>query len=314
MTTSDPYDLRHQAQRSASDADQAEFFAMRNGTSVVDAGIYDERVAGAMDDYEVPDGTGHAHWQDEDLKYDSAVGRVHEEIERRRDNMGASYPFAIRDGTIDYVPNGGLFYEFFLAICNAETLTSGKYVGLPRVFERLSARLVAAHLGDGTRFLHTGAPRDEEIGKSFKEAMVTVAEETSEWRWGPDDGLPDEPSNGDSGCDFVVWPKSPDDRQIGQLFFLGQCACGNDWVTKFNDLTVKKLAKWFNPLSVVDPVRCFATPHHVTDSMLREASREAGYVFDRARLVRIGDNSANETVGTSLQGKIRELIDLVVKK
>ena len=313
MTTTDPHSLRHQSQRSARDADQAEFFALRNGSSAVDAGIYDERVAGAMDDHEIPDGTGHAPWQDEDLKYDSAVGRIHEEIERRRENMGASYPFEVGDGTIEYVPSEDLFYEFFLVICNAATLTSGEYVGLPRLFERLSARLVAEYLGDGTEYVHTGAPRDKEVGKSFKEAMVTVRQKTSEWWWGPDDGLPNEPSNGDSGCDFVVWPRPPDGRQIGQLFFLGQCACGNDWVTKFNDLTLKKLCKWFNPLSIVDPVRCFATPHHVTDAMLMEASREAGYVFDRARLVRIGDQSVNDIVGTSMKASIQDLIDLVVK-
>ena len=314
MTRNDPYSLRHQAQRSAGDADQAEFFALRNGSSLVDAGIYDERVAGAMDDHEVPDSIEHASWQDEDIKYDSAVGRIHEEIERRYETMGESYPFRIRAGTIDHTPNGDLLYEFFLAICNAGDLTSGKYKGLPRVFERLSARLVAAYLGDGTRFLHTGSPRDRQVGKSFKDAMVTVARETSEWRWDPDEGLPDEPSNGDSGCDFVVWPRPPDGRQIGQLFFLGQCACGNDWETKFNDLTVKRLTKWFNPLSVVDPVRCFATPHHVTDSMLTEASREAGVVFDRARLVRIGHQGGNALVETSMQAQIEELIDLVLKR
>lgn len=313
MRMTDPYSLRHQAQKSASDADQVEFFALRNGSSLADSGIYDERVAGAMDDHEITDNIDHAPWQDEDLKYDSAVGRIHEEIERRRETMGASYPFRIRGATIDYEPNGSLLYEFFLAICNAETLTTGRYVGLPRLFERLSARLVAAYLGDGTRFLHTGAPRDEEIGRSFKQAMVTVAKATSEWRWGPDEGLPEEPDHGDSGCDFVVWPKPPDDRQIGQLFFLGQCACGNDWVTKFNDLTLKKLRKWFNPLSIVDPVRCFTTPHHVTDSMLTEASREAGYVFDRARLVRIAYQAVDETVEKSLKGKMEDLIDLVVR-
>lgn len=312
-TATEPYVLRHQEQRSAADADQAEFLAIRNGSSLTDAGIYDERVAGAMDDHEHHDPNAGEPWQVEDLKYDSAVGRVHEEIERRSETLGAAYPFQLHGGTINHIPNGNLIYEFLLAICNAGTLTTGGYVGLPRVFERISARLVAAHLGEGARFLHTGAPRDKEIGVSFKDAMVTLANETSEWQWGPDDGLPEEPQNGDSGCDFVVWPKPPDDRPIGQLFFLGQCACGNDWVNKLNDLTIKKLGKWFNPLSVVDPVRCFATPHHVTDAMLKEASREGGYLFDRARLVRIGHACNEETLEATIQRKMRDLIELVVQ-
>lgn len=308
----DPYGLRHQKQRSAADADQAEFLAIKNGSSAPDAGIYDERVAGAMDDHERQDEIDAESWQEEDLKYDDAVGRVHEEIERRCETLGPAYPFEIHSGGINYVPNDNLIYEFLLAICNANTLTKGKYVRLPRVFERLSARLIAAYLGDGTRFLHTGAPRDKEIGISFKDAMNTVASETSEWKWGPDEGLPDEPQNGDSGCDFVVWPKPPDNRQIGQLFFLGQCACGNDWDTKLSDLTVKNLGKWFNPLSIVDPVRCFTTPHHITDAMLKEASREGGYIFDRARLVGIGHACKKLTVEVSIQNEMRNLIDLVV--
>lgn len=311
MTKTDPYSLRHQAQRSASDADQAEFLALKSGSTVVDAGVYDERVAGAMDDFEARDVAVDEFWHSEDLKYDSAVGKIHEEVERRSLMMGTMYPFQLTGGTLAYVPSGNLFYEFFLATCNAGTITSGEYVWLPRVFERLSARLVAAFFGTDSRCIHTGAPRDEETGKSFRDAMVTVAEQTSEWRWGPDDGLPDEPVNGDGGCDFVVWPSPPDGRAIGQLFILGQCACGNDWQTKFNDLTIKKLQKWFNPLSVVDPVRCFTTPFHVTDSILKEASREGGFVFDRARLVGISQQLADDAIDPYLRVRMGHLIDLV---
>ena len=98
------------------------------------------------------------------------------------------------------------------------------------------------------------------MGISFKEAMKTVSERTGEWKWGPEDGLPDDLVQGDNGCDFVVWLRALDDRsKIGQLFVLGQCACGNNWVTKWNDLNLNKLQKWFNPLSTVEPVRTFTT-------------------------------------------------------
>ena len=313
MTRNDPYSLRHQEQRSTYDADQAEFLALKNGTVVVDAGIYDERVAGAMDDFESHDSTVDTTWHGEDLKYDSAVGKILEEIERRSDVLGSKYPFSVRGGTLAYKPGTNQFYEFFLAICNAPTITSGKHVYLPRVFERVSARLVAAYFGANSRFIHTGAPRDKEVGSSFKEAMNTVAEETLEWRWGPEDGMPEEPVSGDSGCDFIVWPLPPDGRRIGQLFILGQCACGNDWINKFNDLTIKKLAKWFNPLSLVDPVRCFTTPYHVADAMLKEASREAGMVFDRARLVEISHEAADNGVEAPIKDKMAKLTELVTE-
>ena len=311
MTKTDPYSLRHQAQRSTHDADQAEFLALRDGTAVLDAGVYDERVAGAMDDFESNDITVGTTWHGEDLKYDTAVGKIYEEIERRQSLLGSMYPFTIDGGTLSYNPKENRIYEFFLAICNAPTLTSGKHVGLPRVFERLSARLVASYFGSSSQFIHTGVPRDKDVGKSFVDAMKTVAERTLEWNWGPDDGLPDEPVNGDSGCDFVVWPSPPDGRKIGQLFVLGQCACGNDWTTKYSDLTIKRLAKWFNPLSLVNPVRCFTTPFHVVDAMLKEASREGGFVFDRARLVSTSYNASHITIEQALQTKMAQLTDLV---
>lgn len=311
MTKTDPYTLRHQAQRSAGDADQAEFFALKNGVVAIDAGIYDDRVAGAMDDFEASGDDLREVWHDEDLKYDSAVGSAHQEVERRKEIMGATYPFEINDGALVHTGSENSLYEFFLAICNAKTITRDEYVWLPRIFERISARLVAAFFGAGTQFIHTGAPRDACIGSSFKNAMVTLAERTSEWHWGPDDGLPNEPVNGDAGCDFVVWPSPPDGRPIGQLFILGQCACGNDWLTKFHDLTVKNLQKWFNPLSTVDPVRCFTTPFHVTDEMLRDASRQSGVVFDRARLVGISQRAPESVIEPEMKARMDELIQLV---
>ena len=279
--------------------------------AVLDAGMYDERVAGAMDDFEINDVSVGTVWHGEDLKYDTAVGKIHEEIERRKNLLGENYPFFLNGGSLIYESKDNGIYEFLLAICNSPTLTSGEYVGLPRVFERLSARLVASHFGEDTNFIHTGSPRDNEVGSSFVDAMHTVAEGTSEWTWGPDEGLPDEPVNGDGGCDFVVWPAPPDGRKIGQLFVVGQCACGNDWTTKFTDLTIKNLSKWFNPLSLVDPVRCFSTPFHVVDAMLKEASRQGGIVFDRARLVSISYKGSKGEIDNDLLEKIANLTKLV---
>ena len=56
------------------------------------------------------------------------------------------------------LPSDDLVYEFLLAICNADNLTAGEYVKLPRLFERLSAKLVAAYFGPKSRSIHTGSP------------------------------------------------------------------------------------------------------------------------------------------------------------
>ena len=305
-----PHSRRLHAQRLAHDADQAEFYALQYGSTVVDAGVKDDKFADAMDDFESTASSPSAPWLEDALRYELAVGNVHKIVQRREEELGEIYPFRSKKGTLVYEPSKTLVYEFLLAICNADTLTTGDHVQLPRFFERLSAKLVAAYFGPETQSIHTGFPRDPKIGRSFKDAMETVANRTGEWKWGPDEDLPDEPTSGDSGCDFVVWPPAADGRQIGQLFILGQCACGNDWPDKFNDLSLKKLGKWFNPLSLVDPVRSFATPFYVTDEMLPDASRQAGVVFDRVRLASISNSASSEIVDDDMRETMSALIRL----
>ena len=319
MKLTDPYSQRNQAQRAATDADQAEFSALRNGSVVIDSGVYDDRIAGVFDDFDINEPSmterKRASWHSEDLKYDTAVGKIYEEIERRVAILECAYPFKLDKGTLSYKQINSkipYIYEFFLSICNSGTLTTGAHARLPRVFERITAKLVASYMGEYARHIHTGWPRDPEIGISFKEAMRSVSERTGEFWWEPEEGLPNDPDRKDEGCDFVVWPDAPDGRKIGQLFVLGQCACGDNWQDKYNDLDIKKFQKWFHPLSLIEPVRSFATPHHVTDALLREASREGGLFFDRARLTMIAFRAKEDILDEKMTNCINKLVKLVL--
>ena len=306
------YRRRHKDQRFVADADRAEFYALRDGAAEIDSGVYPDRVAGTLDDLD--DNIHDAEdWQRDDLRYDTAVGRTCEEIERRVQVLGDAYPFKLKDGILSHLNSASSIYEFFLSICNSTTLAKGVYVKLPRLFERIAAKLVAEYFGGYAQGIHTGWPRDPETGSSFTEAMQHVSDLTGEFKWAPGDGLPIEQHQGDEGCDFIVWLSTPDQRQVGQLFVLGQCACGNDWQSKYDDLDVKKLQKWFNPLSVVDPVKSFATPHHVTDVVLREASRQAGLFFDRARLTMTAHGAGGDVIGDEMRKSMKKLIDLVLR-
>ena len=284
----------------------------------MDAGFYTERVAGAMDDFGPNDLSIAENWQLNDLRNEDAAGQIHEQVVRRMDILKDSYPFALENGTLKYKHGSKRLkrspvpvYEFLLSICNAANLTQGNYAQLPRVFERVSAQLVAAYFGEHVQSIHTGFPRDADVGTSFREAMKYVSRRTGEWSWGPESGLPDEPAQGDAGCDFIVWPDTLDGRSIGQLFILGQCACGDNWENKLDDLNLRELEKWFNPLSVVTPVRTFTTPFHVTDTLLNEASRRAGLLFDRARLTLIS-KKYEKAIGESLLKRMDESIELVL--
>lgn len=300
---------RHYAQSSSADADQAEFDALKYGAASVDAGMYDDRLAGTLDDPEA--GENRERWHREDLRSDTAAGRTQEEIERRADLLGSAYPFTLDQGTLAYVESPSRLYEFFLCICNTQ-LTQGEHVWFPRVFERVAACLVAAYFGACAQSIHVGFPRDEVVGRSFRRAMATVAQRTGEWTWGPDEGLPSDYHRGDEGCDFVVCLDAADRRQIGQLFVLGQCACGNDWDTKFGELNLARLRKWFKSFPIVEPVRSFATPHHVANVRLREASRESGLFFDRARLTSIASEAPPDVLDGGIEQRIRDLVQLVL--
>jgi hypothetical protein len=278
----------------------------------VDQGIYDDRVAGALDDFEPNLEEVKERWQKSDLEIDSAVGEVHEEVERRQRLLGAAYPFTLDGGLLSYQPSRSCFYEFCLAISLAEQITGGSYERFPRAFERLSAILVRGYLGERSRYLHLGSPRDAEVGARFFDAMKVAAKETGEWFWGPDPDLPSEPSDtGDHGVDFVVW-KPPSDTRLGSLFILGQCACGDGWAGKFGDVDLARYSKWFNRLSYVPPVRAFTTPFHIADGWLYEALKRAGLVFDRVRLTHLAEILHEGADYSAWSSRIRELTQLVV--
>ena len=311
--TSDPYKLRNLEQRIVKDADQTEVSAMLRGSVLFDAGLYDDRVSGAMDDFDSKDQTITQRWHLEDLKYETASGEVYDEIKRRNDLLKEYYPFQLDGSQLIYKPSKSLYYEFCLAISTAPTITRGDHVYLPRVFERTCALLAMLYLGNDSFAIHVGTPRDKEIGTNFYNAMQKVNELTGEWVWNSIEDFGERPqTTGDEGLDFIAWKNTPDGRK-GKLFVVGQCACGDDWKTKFNDLTIDKISKWFHPLSYVkNPVRAFATPYHLTNTNLVDAQLQAGLVFERARLTILAEKFAKNKQLAKWKDEISKLVKLVI--
>jgi hypothetical protein len=310
--TGDVYSQRHAFQKLVKNADQVEFAAIASTSAIVDQGVYDDRVADAMDDYEVGADADVERWERDDLAFDSAVGQAREEIERRVTIMGASYPFQLDGGSLVYTKSKSGFYEFCLATSLADQITTGANVGFPRLFERLCALLVREFFGPYAESYHVGSPRQPEGPSQFGAAMRTAHAMTGEFFWGPDPDLPNDLTRtGDEGVDFIVWTKLPD-RRNGSAFVLGQCACGDDWTDKFNDADLKRYRKWFNPLSYVEPLFAFATPYHVADGLLFEASKRAGLVFDRARLTILADAACGRQEFVARMPQMDELSKLVL--
>ncbi len=287
----DHFKVRHEDQRAITNADQAELRAIQNGSAVPDAGIRDEQLSGELE--ELADGQHELErWAEHDVAADDEVGAIRDEIKRRIDLMGDAYPFKLSNGSIVHRKSASGLYEYCLGVCYAPSITAGEYVKLPRSFERISGLIASKHLGPRWRMHHTGAPRSD--FPRFDEAMKNmskVACDGQEWVWNPDRGFPEEWVPGDCGLDFLIWKPAPD-RRIGQLYVVGQCACGNDWSTKFDDLKKERLEPWFRPLTYIPFIRCFTTPFLLSNGNFDIASRNAGWVLDRARLAMLAHEAA----------------------
>jgi len=309
----DVYTIRHEEQNHLSDADQVEISAIIRGTAVIDDGVYDERVAGVLDDEAEALGGGDARWQRQDLVLEGEVGPVRAEIERRMAKLGGAYPFTLDGNQVVYNPSAHGFYEYFLAISTSPSLTKKPFTGLPRTFERITAQLVRAYMGVHTETFHTGAPRNPDAGRTYAAAMQKLHEAAGErdWFWSPERGYPMAPTRGgDEGLDFVVWKKALDDR-IGEIVIIGQCACGNDWANKFADLTHDRLNPWFRPVTYVPAIRCFATPFVLSDGNFLTATARAGWTLDRIRLVKLGEAAAADNEVLSWVPTMRDMLGLV---
>ena len=145
--------------------------------------------------------------------------------------------------------------------------------------------------------------------------MAPLHEKTGEWVWRPEDGLPDNPSPKvakDEGIDLIAWKSNIDGRR-GHMFLLGQCACGDNWLGKFDDANPDKIRKWFHPMTLIfPPKKLFFTPFHAVDSVLEQASREAGIVLDRIRLTLLASQCVSLEEDEIFQAELKRLIDMVL--
>lgn len=306
------FSSRHDLQRSADVADKAEIHALRCGSAIMDDGLSSERIADAYDDLR-PGIIDIPHWQETDLVLDGGAGAALDSVACRRKILGERYPFKGESSSLEYQPSGSLVYEFCLSVCSSPSRTEGEYRELPRVFERLACVLAEAYIGFGAKSHHLGWPRSDSGSSCFRDAITPIHEQTGEWKWDPEDGLPDNPSVRDvkdGGIDLLAW-KMVDDR-VGNIFFLGHCACGQNWRDKFNDANPSDLEKWFNPMTLIKPpVRLFFTPYHVVHPWIREASRTAGVVLDRIRLTLIASETDDLRQHRDLRQDLKQLVELV---
>jgi len=158
---SQKWESRRQDDRTAQNADQTEFAAVQRGSCNLEAGTFDDRVAGALDDYEVSDPCIQSpptqwNWSREDMALDNAASDIGIEVMRRQKMLGLLYPFETRGNLLVYKPSRTLAYEFCLAVSAAPSKSKGPLARLPVAFERLVRDVLVVFLGPGAHGVRTG--------------------------------------------------------------------------------------------------------------------------------------------------------------
>lgn len=311
------YGLRSKMQGFSTDADQAELNALLDMNATIDSGIEDDKIAGTIfDELDDIDGQNEEEWMIEDKGKDILVGQIAEHIQWRANILQEMYPFEYNSNHLTLKKSPSPVYLFCLCVSMINNLTKGENVKLPRFFEIMAGQLFTKYFSSNAKHMHTGWPRSDGNPKIYKDLAdklkTSIASNTNEWSWRVENGLNDEDALRikDCGVDFVTWLDFLDKRD-GRLFALGQCACGNDWPTKFNDIKVEKLNPWFHPLTYIKCVKVFSTPYLLVDEMIREASSEAGIVFDRVRLTIAHENFKDDF--SDMQIELMKLIEFCKK-
>jgi hypothetical protein len=296
MTGQSKWESRRQDDRVATNADQTEYAAISYGVSSLDSGTFDDRIAESLDDYEVADPRGAENWAKRDITLENAASDIGLEVQRRQLILKQFYPFKIDGPCLVYSPSKTLVYEFCLAICQAPSLSAGEFARLPVAFERLVRDVMLCFLGPGTAAFRTGWPADEheERPTRFRQLIARLSSVTGEWIWSPEHNRPADPPHThvkDEGLDLVVW-KEVGDMRPGKLFWLGQCACGDDYTTKFSEIDSQfsRLGQWVRPISYASPIRFFSTPRHIAnDAYFQQVNRQAGFTLDRSRITLLAE-------------------------
>ena len=198
--------------------------------------------------------------------------------------IGPNYPFsrelsgwALVQGWEEYLP-----YSFLLLVSLGHHYSelsrkSGAATEPSVILEHLTRHVVSQYFnGQAIRF---GSKRENPIPSGFDDAVDFVATRMRESAG----GRLSKSSLKDDGVDVIAWLPFQDKKR-GQLAILVQCAIGKNWDDKLSDISIKLWETHI--LWTVTPVLAIAVPFCFPLGVdWDRVSKEAGIIFDRARLV-----------------------------
>ncbi|MEC6741639.1 hypothetical protein VXS12_16775 [Acinetobacter baumannii] len=277
-------------------ADQSELEALFNTVAPLDAGLNDNKQASALDTIDLV-GSINNGWSERDYEIDNIGSELTTELSSRYQLLGSGYPFLIEGSGLKLnIDRPNLFYIFCLIISHSKIKAhageKANNLKMARLFEKVTLKIIQKSLGTFSNSLHFGFPRDDR-SNIFKamENLKNQLDLSGEFKPNPIDYVEEDlMKQKDLGIDQIIWIKRPDQRKYGHLFLLGQCACGQDYLNKFNDINLNKLNNYFRPLTHVSPIKAMSVPFLVSEKEFRRISNEAGWLFDRISLSALYDS------------------------
>ncbi len=118
----------------------------------------DERISGAVDDQLID---AVRAGQSEQAVLETLSSAIAEEIERRKQIMGDSYPFHALGGSLAHRRSQSGVYEFCLAAARNPRGTAEGKPHVNTIFEWIARDVLASHMGPGAQAFRTGWPVHE---------------------------------------------------------------------------------------------------------------------------------------------------------
>lgn len=222
---------------------------------------------------------------DNDESVERKIQEVSLELERRAVSAAEAYPFVIDERSISTKGPIDRFVPYVFCLClsflgSEENLDRRPFPR--RMFEYLSCEAARNFVGgDVVRF--ASPRRKSDLPVEFNRAVDELC-----FRIGEGIAFRGKRtfSTKDDAIDVVAWRDFPD-RAEGKLLLVGNCASGNNWDSKLDELQPQLFCEdWMHetPVSIHVGIRAFFVPRRIPLSDWKRVSRRAGVIFDRCRI------------------------------
>ena len=223
------------------------------------------------------------------------------EIERRGEACGNGYPFVTdQHGYMLRLNQGAsndkyFIYKYLLLATRLDMQGNRFHAGIDgaSLFEELAAEVAREYLGSRAESLIFGTQAGT---ADFRGKVDDLCKQIGEGG-GFGDLNETSPKQKDGKLDVVAWKRFTDGLE-GKLIAFGQCKTGTNYTGTLSQLQPDSFCrKWIRSPFAFPPIRTFFVAEALPRSRWRNASIDAGLLFDRCRIVDFSNEVSEDVVG-----------------